>query len=176
MYCRDGNMEPPERKQIYVLLCKQGKYYVGCSGDFISRLHEHMTGIGSEWTRKYIPIRVVLLRDMISDFDEDSVTKEYMMKYGIDNVRGARYVEVTLPDDSKESIKLDIRLAQGKCLLCGKDDHYAKTCTKQEKRLHVYSSSKCTRCGRRGHMAGNCVARYDIRGWVLSKHSLQQSM
>ena len=89
---------------IYVLKLEGGKYYVGRTNKkVVQRFKEHKEGKGSAWTRKYKPIKildVILNRDK---FDEDKITKQYMEKYGIENVRGGTYCKITL---SNETIKM----------------------------------------------------------------------
>ena len=43
---------------IYVLQCKDGKYYVGKTGDLDRRLQSHISGCGSFWTKKYPYVKV----------------------------------------------------------------------------------------------------------------------
>ena len=86
---------------IYILLCEKGRYYVGKTGRPLQdRVDEHFAHNGSEWTRKYRPIRVIKQILNADEFDEDKYTKIYMIKYGIDKVRGGTYSQVILPKNS----------------------------------------------------------------------------
>ena len=113
---------------IYVLRCYNNKYYVGkTEKKIMQRYKEHLTGKGSAWTRKYKPIELVeCIRG--DKFDEDKKTKEYMEKYGINNVRGGSYCQITLDKVSIASIKREIRGANDKCNKCGKSGHFASKC------------------------------------------------
>jgi hypothetical protein len=43
-----------------------------------TRIEEHFRASGSEWTKKYKPIKVVETKLNADDFDEDKYTKIYM--------------------------------------------------------------------------------------------------
>ena|SRR5687767_9249751 len=44
---------------VYILLCSNGKYYTGSTTDLQKRLAEHKEGCGSNFTRKYLPFKLV---------------------------------------------------------------------------------------------------------------------
>ena len=113
---------------IYILRLEGGKYYVGKSEDVINRYQQHMNGTGSSWTRKYSPISLEKTIDNASPFDEDKVTKEYMSKYGIDNVRGGSYVEIELSEFHTQALKMEIWAAKDLCTQCGRAGHFVKDC------------------------------------------------
>jgi len=87
---------------IYILKLKENKYYIGKSDNVLNRFQQHINGNGSSWTRKYNPISIEKIIENVSSFEEDKITKEYMSKYGIDNVRGGSYVEIELTELQKE--------------------------------------------------------------------------
>jgi predicted GIY-YIG superfamily endonuclease len=72
---------------IYCLELECGKYYVGYSVTLVSRLLRHFTGTGSEWTKKYRPVRVISVEEGTLS-DEGKVTAKYIEKFGVNNVRG----------------------------------------------------------------------------------------
>jgi predicted GIY-YIG superfamily endonuclease len=113
---------------VYVLKLQGGNYYVGKSNDVIGRFQEHMKGNGSAWTRKHTPMNIVESRDGVSVFEEDKVTKEYMLKYGIDKVRGGSYVSEKLDDFQVENLKTEIWGATDCCTQCGRKGHFVKDC------------------------------------------------
>lgn len=121
---------------IYVLRLTDNKFYIGKSSDVERRVQQHIDGEGAGWTRKYPPVELCDLYDEMSHFDEDRITKEYMSKYGIENVRGGSYVTDVLDPFQIELLQKEIWAA--------------KDC--------------CTNCGRRGHIAKNCHARIDVNG------------
>lgn len=124
---------------IYILKLKDGKYYVGKSDNPMARYREHLIGAGSAWTNKYKPVAVEKIIQNASNFDEDKYTKEYMAKYGIENVRGGTYVSLELDDFQKETLNREIWAAE----------------------------NKCTRCGRGGHFVKDCFAKYDINNYII---------
>ena len=113
---------------VYVLKLQGGNYYVGKSNDVIGRFQEHMKGNGSAWTRKHKPMSIVESRDGVSIFEEDKVTKEYMLKYGIDKVRGGSYVSEKLHDFQVDNLKTEIWGATDCCTQCGRKGHFVKDC------------------------------------------------
>jgi len=113
---------------IYILRLEGKKYYVGKSEDITKRFRQHMNGNGSAWTRKYKPISLEKTIENASPFDEDKITKEYMSKYGIDNVRGGSYVEIELSEFHKEALNMEIRSAKDLCTQCGRAGHFVKDC------------------------------------------------
>ena len=181
---------------IYVLKLKGGKWYVGKSDNPLKRYEQHLNGHGSSWTKLYSPISLEKTIQNASHFDEDKVTKEYMAKYGIDNVRGGSYCSVELDDFQMEVLNREIWGAQNKCTRCGRSTHFVKDCyaktdvngttleneiwccetcdtefeDKNECEKHEKFCKKrvsCFRCGREGHISTMCYAKTHIRGYYL---------
>src|SRR5436305_10216941 len=103
---------------VYVLECSGGKYYVGkTERDVDIRYQEHCDKLGSEWTRKYAPIRIVEKFEQVNNnYLELTKTLEYMEKYDIDNVRGGPYCQVDLSESHKKVIRK--QLAHDSCYKC----------------------------------------------------------
>lgn len=83
---------------IYVLLLEENKYYIGQTKNYNQRLKFHLKGrLGSDWTKKYKPIRTIKLikTNLIKTEDaltiENSTTIEYMKLFGWRNVRGGDF-------------------------------------------------------------------------------------
>lgn len=64
----------------------------------------------------------------VSPFEEDKVTKEYMYKYGIDNVRGGSYANVKLSNFHIDALNMEMWSVNDLCNICGKSGHFAKHC------------------------------------------------
>jgi len=180
---------------IYILRLEHGKYYVGKSNNVLKRYREHADGGGSVWTAKYKPIEFVQVLEGVSAFDEDKWVKEYMSKYGIDNVRGGIYSNEILDDVQRFTLQREIWGAKDRCTTCGHTGHYEKDCYAK---TDIYGNEigvwvcelcnqqfnnpvvcethekgckqlrqECYRCGRRGHFATACYARRHVDGSVI---------
>ena len=133
---------------VYVLRLRSGKYYVGKTDNLDRRIEQHMSGRGAAWTQKYKPVAVEKTYKNAGQFDEDKVTKEYMAKYGIENVRGGTYVSVELDESQEDAVQKEIRGATDCCTRCGRKGHFVKDCyarTVKDEEVHrVYSTSQVT--------------------------------
>jgi len=135
---------------IYVLKLQGGKYYVGKSNDVIGRYQQHVNGQGSAWTKKHKPMSLLECKSDMSPFEEDKVVKEYMSKYGIDNVRGGAYVQVDLDKVQMEALTREIRGGTDACNQCGQKGHFIRDCPNkntiqkktQSKTIHRYSEEE----------------------------------
>jgi hypothetical protein len=114
---------------IYILKLREGKYYVGKSDNVQKRFQQHLEGQGSAWTKKYSPIKIQQTITNASPFDEDRYVKECMSKYGVDNVRGGSYTQISLGDGVTAQIEKEIRGATDKCMKCGESGHFVSNCT-----------------------------------------------
>lgn len=172
---------------IYVLALEGGRYYVGATDVLSDRVLSHFTDNGSAWTHKHKPVDV-LLAFKGDAFDEDKLTKLYMHKHGIENVRGASYCRVTLTKEQISSIEREFATIDKKCFQCGETGHFVANCvssskkadqeltllqqalskltidTKQQPTKKVVAVRCCARCGRNSHNAYNCYARTTIDG------------
>jgi cellular nucleic acid-binding protein len=124
-------------------------------------------------------------------FEEDKVTKEYMAKYGIENVRGGSYTTMELSDNERELLYREIRSAKDQCLRCGHWGHFVKDCYYYEEEeeeewgcnycerifsteygavLHEKSCKRkivCYRCERPGHYSTECYASTHLKGYYI---------
>ena len=169
------------KTNVYALKLANGKYYIGKSDNLEQRLENHFSGSGAAWTREHEPLKVIEIRENVSRFEEDKMTKEYMEKYGIDNVRGGAYTQVELPEDTREFLQREIRGTSDVCFKCNRPGHWASQCyartveiwccetcgqefdTRKQAERHERScgsrGNNCYRCGRMGHWANQCYAR-----------------
>lgn len=118
---------------IYALKLENNKYYIGKTHRGINadiRFQEHKAGKGSEWTKIYGPISIIETYEHDSAFEENVLTKKYMMKYGIENVRGGSYVKIILDDWQVKSLEHEFNSVNDGCFKCGKKGHFAEDCEK----------------------------------------------
>jgi predicted GIY-YIG superfamily endonuclease len=115
-------------EQIYILRLRAGKYYIGKTKNVDKRWAEHTAGCGSGWTKKYPPLSLVKSVVSTSQFDEDRYVKEYMEKYGIENVRGGTYSNVVLDANCIAVLEKEIRHSKNLCVRCGRGTHFVKDC------------------------------------------------
>jgi len=113
---------------IYVLELQQGKYYVGKTNDLSKRMNDHIAGIGAQWTKTYSFVSLAFAKTMTHQFEEDNIVKEWMIKKGIDNVRGGSYCQAILSDEQKALLTRELYGAQDLCQGCGKSGHMIKQC------------------------------------------------
>ena len=150
---------------LYVLLLHHNKRYVGESENIDQRFKVHESGAGSEWTRKYPPIKIESRHTKDNPFAEDILVKKLMLEHGVHNVRGGSYSQLVLPDAQHEALHKEFATATNACFTCGERGHYARYC----KSLIDYDEegAKCSRCGRDYHVA--CWAKTDVNGRTLKK-------
>lgn len=113
---------------LYVLACEGGRYYVGVSANVDQRIASHFGGEGCAWTQKYPVIRTILVRPIQNSHDENNTTKDYMTKYGIDNVRGGAYAQVELSVGERRVLEKELCSVSASCYKCGGPGHLAAEC------------------------------------------------
>lgn len=176
---------------VYILKLEQDKYYVGRTTNLDRRLLEHFNGDGSEWTKKYKPVKLVEKIENCNNYDEDKYTKMYMDKYGIDHVRGGMYTQIILDDNTIKHLKLSSISSNDRCYHCKKPGHFAKQCpikcprcgynTHNEvdcyaiKHKNGYYIDACTRCGYNTHNKENCYATTHKNGYNITEYEYRKA-
>lgn len=155
---------------IYILLCENGKYYIGKTDNIneifkfffpensltnsINREQNALSDIPENrpknfdkipWTKKYKPIKI--LEYFESEFvgDENFYTEKYMINYGLKNVRGGKYKQLTLTIYQIKNIAYQVCGVEDKCFACGQH-HSVKDC--------LYFA--CFNCGNISHFTSEC--------------------
>ena len=130
---------------IYVIECEDKssgyKYYIGKTINDVSiRFNQHKNnnnnnnqGYTCAWTNKYKPIKIVETYKTKDPLDEDKTTKKYMMKYGIENVRGGSYTKIELEEWMIKSLEHEFTSAQDMCYNCNMKGHFASKCPLNKK-------------------------------------------
>ncbi len=114
---------------IYILQLENNKYYVGKTVNMGQRFSQHCSGQGSEWTKIHKPIRIIKTIDnCIDSIMEDNITKKYMLKYGIENVRGGSYSQPNLLEWQIKAVENELKSMKNLCFKCGLSGHYANVC------------------------------------------------
>lgn len=113
---------------IYILKLSNGKYYVGKTDNINKRFSQHLNGVGAKWTEKYKPLDILVSFKSTSIWDEDNYTLEYMYKYGIENVRGGRYVQIVLTKSDIKNITRSIDAAYDRCYKCHFEHEIGESC------------------------------------------------
>ena len=113
---------------IYAIKLEKGKYYIGKTSNPQFRLQSHFDSNGSAWTKIYKPLKLIEIKPNCDDYDEDKITRQYMDKYGINNVRGGSFVSIKLDKSTIDTLKLMSNGTNNKCFICKKEGHFADRC------------------------------------------------
>jgi predicted GIY-YIG superfamily endonuclease len=113
--------------------CIPPKFYVGTSADVEQRIRDHVNGRGSAWCRHVMGLYKLTKCFLVETRDaepltEDMVTKEYMMRWGIDNVRGGSYSQIELDDSTIGHLLREFGTATNACFRCGALGHFVSSC------------------------------------------------
>jgi predicted GIY-YIG superfamily endonuclease len=164
---------------IYALKLEQDKYYVGKTNNPNVRVNQHDEGIGSAWTKKYKPVELLFIKESTSIFDEDKYTKELMVKYKIENVRGGSYVTEKLEPQQINLLKREIWASSNCCNRCGSNKHFINQCKRKKDvdgdvitlpslvKSNTPVVKTCKRCHRTGHTKTECYATTKLDGTAI---------
>lgn len=71
-----------------MLECEGGYWYVGFSRWPRLRIDSHFEGKGAVFTQEHRPLRVYLIKPATDEFDEYTLWREFVGKYGLRKVGG----------------------------------------------------------------------------------------
>jgi hypothetical protein len=94
---------------VYALQLVSNKYYIditSISDD--EKILEHAKK--SEWVKQYQPILIKEMYHSKNLFEEDNLTKKYMLEYGIENVRGGAYSKIQLEEWQIKALEYEFKL------------------------------------------------------------------
>jgi len=63
---------------VYMVRCKDGSLYTGCSNDVKKRVANHNAGKGAKYTAARRPVKLVFCEGLLSK--EEAMRREYRMK------------------------------------------------------------------------------------------------
>ena len=104
------------------------------------RMREHQERRGSEWTRRYQPLRdpptiVEVPPKPFDAYAEDDIVYELMQmddsnppERGINSVRGGSHMRCDLDEGERTMIKRKLAHARGNCMLCLQPGHFCSGC------------------------------------------------
>lgn len=173
-----------EKYTVYVLECEGGKYYVGSTANKKQRYEQHKGERGgSKWTRIHRPVQILEEHTRIPEKYylgmESKITAEYMLNFGVNNVRGSMYAQTKkYTTDDLEALTAflghynslsysDVREWLERTLPSAipAKQEFAPLVSTKVKRQNWNGSKgkpkKCYKCGRFGHYAINCMANSD---------------
>ena len=72
----DGKIEGnvTVKAYMYILKCANGSYYTGSTTDLEMRVEEHKNGLGANFTRKHLPVKLVYVEEFSKI--EDAFSRE----------------------------------------------------------------------------------------------------
>ena len=67
---------------VYAIECENSSVYIGQTQDAINRWHQHLSGKGAEWTKKYKPVHLFYIERLCSLKEAMSREKELKTSTG----------------------------------------------------------------------------------------------
>lgn len=87
LLCTAERLKKPDG-WVYVLACVGDRFYVGFTKHLATRLEQHFSGEGAEFTKRYEPLRLVEKFPAFDEKHEYAIFKQYVAMYGLSRVGG----------------------------------------------------------------------------------------
>lgn len=120
---------------VYVLKCENDMYYIGST---YKKLISNFDEIKNVFTSKYKPISIIFSKKTYNIFEEDILVKKYMIKYGINKVRGGFYSSLNLSKSDINRLKKEIISYNKGCFKCGREIHFDNKC---HEKVDIYGNN-----------------------------------
>lgn len=130
-------------KQLYALSLSSNKWYIGHTASPEKCLEQICAGEGPAWTRIHPPANTdggpsyeELFPPKNGDaleLEKDCLVKQYMLRYGIHNVRGGSYCKVALEPHMVKVLETELARADRRCQTCGGFGHTSYNCWHRNK-------------------------------------------
>ena len=114
------------------------------------------------------PVGIALTNEEIIILTEN-FAKDYMKKYGIQNVRGGSYTQIELSPEITDIIQKEFNGNADKCYKCQKYGHFANKCTEESEEKLI------TKYGYALGFKENEIETYEARIVMLLKEGLNRS-
>ena len=111
-YLDNDRMSSPV--SIFLLELEHGKFYAGSHSDPEKVMEECREGLGPIWTQIHRPVRMREVIRMAPLRDVDTRVRQWMLQYGVDNVRGGSWADVRLSDKDRQTLSR----RQDGCIVC----------------------------------------------------------
>lgn len=102
---------------FFLLELEHGKYYAGASSDPVKTLEECREGFGLQWTQIHRPVRLLEIVRLARAEELDAYVRKWMLKYGVENVRGGSWSAARLSDKDRQVLSQELP-RQGGCVVC----------------------------------------------------------
>lgn len=114
---------------VYVLKCEDDCYYVGqTQREYYEEVERHFKGEQMGWTKIHRPIKIDLLRFYCDENDVELYTRTYMLRYGVDKVRGGSHSNCVLTRQQVKDIYEHQHMDYVMCTKCAMYGHKSTKC------------------------------------------------
>ena len=130
----------PDITRLFVFKLVKGKFFVGrTKKDVEHELSRHRAGDGHPWSAKFPPVRgddaTYFSTEISHNAEEDAMTERLMHEFGVENVRGGTYKQMTLPEHLEKTLNDKFRCWEDECFVCKKVGHFSRQCPDWETRI-----------------------------------------